>query len=226
MVCLGIVVLKLLTSAADKNGQEILKLFLGLLLFPLLMMKSWMWLWSCKSPCCSLPVLSGLTVCWEIGNNFLLNFLVLRHAWSLRLGGCSLEQKVLFSATSPVRIRSLVWIFCKDFLKMPHFFFFFCAQTSFVLFQNSGPHKARHLLQSVCKWCSYNDSVPSWIVLFHGELSPSQMWPASVSPTLWWHSLSTWDCRAGFTLPGFQCFWNPGQISPIQSGDRRILFPL
>lgn len=33
------------------------------------------------------------------------------------------NRKHYFSATSPVRIRSLVWILHKDFLKTPHFFF-------------------------------------------------------------------------------------------------------
>lgn len=87
-------------------------------------MKSWVWLWSCMSHCCSLRVPSGLTTCWEIGNNFLLNFLVLRQLDPSGWVVVPWNRKCNFSATSPVRIRSLVWIFCQDLLKIPHFFFY------------------------------------------------------------------------------------------------------
>lgn len=227
MVCLVIVVLKLLASAADKNGQEILEFFLGLLLFPLMML-SWVWLWSC----CSLRVPCALTTCWETGNNFLLNFLeallIPRAGW-LFPGTESVIFLLLLLSESGHWFGFSVKTFSKCPISFFSPFFFSCAQTSFVLFHNSGPHKS-----SISCSLFVNDVVTMIQFLpellhFMGKCHPAKgELPACHPPCDGTASPPGTAELAGFTAPGtgFQCFWNPVQIFPIQSGDRRILFPL
>lgn len=70
-------------------------------------------------------------MCQEIGNNFLLNFLswgtIDPSSWVV----VPWNRKHYFSATSPVRIRSLVWIFCKDFQNSPSLFSLLFRQALF-----------------------------------------------------------------------------------------------
>lgn len=136
------------------------------------------------------------------------------------------NRKHYFSATSPVRIRSLVWIFCKDFLKTHHFFFSLVLRQALFCFAIQACMKA-----DISSSLFVNDVVT--MIWFFPELC-SAPWGSVTLPKVTCQCVTqtcdstAWNCRAGFTVPGvgFQCFWNPVQILPIQSGNVRILFPL
>lgn len=114
----SLMVLKLLTPAADKNGQEILGFFLGLLLFP------WWWGVGCGcNPAGATAAASQFSLALQRAGKLETISCLTSLSWGT-LMVVPWNRKHYFSATSPVRIRSLVWIFCKDFLeKLPISFF-------------------------------------------------------------------------------------------------------